>query len=337
MTGYSINREATRLKWLHHFQWLNEVPREILTHSILNMDNAYKRFFKGENKHPRFKRRNSKQSAYFHQKVFVRDGKVFFTGMRQGIRFRDKREAMGKIKSVTITRCPSGKYHAVVLTEHQVQVPQREGKTVGIDVGLNHFATLSTGEKIRHPKWMKRKMFHLKKHQRLLSRKKKGSANRDKQRLRVARIYEDIANARRGFHQSLTHKLVSENQVAGFVVEGLHVSGMVKNHRLAGAIADSGWAWFITFMKQKCEWTGHSLATAPTFFPSSKLCFVCGHKQDMPLHKRIYVCSECGHTMDRDLNASLNLVKYSRLGWSGVPVESGGLPHSVKQEIEQSL
>ena len=301
------------------FEWLKEVDKWALTNSIYNLDEAYKNFFRRVKQgqgvgFPKFKSKKNRRNSY---KTNFSNGniKVDFTNNKiqlpklKWIKAKVHREFVGKIKSATISHAPSGKYFVSILVDTEnVQLPKLETK-VGIDLGLNEFAITSDGEVFDNPKWLRKQEQKLKKAQRNLSRKKKGSKNREKARIKVAKIHEKIANQRKDYLHKISSYITNENQV--IVIEDLKVSNMMSNHKLAKAIGEVSWYEFRIMLEYKCKWKGRQLIIAPTNYASSQLCSNCGNKsqQTKDLSCRTYVCEKCGMILDRDINASINLLK----------------------------
>ena len=225
------------------------------------------------------------------------------------IKIKQHREFVGLIKSCTISQNPSGKYYISMLVDTEnIQLPKLDTK-VGIDLGIKEFAITSDGEMFSNPKWLKKSEKRLRKLQKDLSRKQKGSNNRRKDRLKVAKLHEKISNQRKDYLHKISHYIISENQV--IVIEDLKVSNMIKNHKLAKSIADVSWSEFRRQLEYKSEWYGRELIIAPSNYASSQLCSNCGNKssQTKDLSCRTYICPVCGMEMDRDINASKNLLK----------------------------
>jgi putative transposase len=212
------------------------------------------------------------------------------------------------IKTVTVSRNPDGKHFVSFLVDDGKANPELVpvDKSVGIDVGLTHFAITSDGSKFDNPRFFVKHQRNLKRKQQKLSRKKKGSQNRKKARLAVAKVHSKIAKCREDFLHKLSRKIVNENQV--IAVENLNILGMVKNHNLAKAISDVGWGMFCTMLKYKAEGEGKQYVEIDRWFPSSKTCHVCLNRVDnLSLDIRTWTCKHCGTHHDRDVNAAINI------------------------------
>jgi putative transposase len=319
LTRSALNAFLPKLKKQEETEWLSECYSQVLQAITLNLVTAYKNFFEGRAKYPRFKAKKNKQSIQYPQSVKIIDGCLKFPGRVGVVKAKLHRPIEGTIKTVTISMTPSGKYFASVLTEAQGDNPpvSTEGKVAGIDLGLKDFAIVNDGvktSKFANPKHLAKHERNLARKQRRLDRKEKGSKSRDKARKLVARVYERVSNVRQDYLHKLSRKLVDENQVkalrAGFanVVESLNTKGMVRNHKLAKAISDVGWGMFVNFLSYKLEKEGKVLVEIDRWFPSSKLCSNCHYQvAEMPLEVRSWTCPSCGTHHDRDGNASANI------------------------------
>ena len=330
----------TILKKEENTRWLAEVPSVTLQQSLQNLNDAYNKFFIGlkNNKKvgfPRFKKRNNGNSIRFTKgTIKYKDNKIFIPKMKTHLRIRwDRQLPTNEINSITISLTPSGKWFVSILVEdpNDYTLPLCD-KVLGVDLGIETFATLSTGEKVKMPD-LKPHYNKLKKLQKKHSKKKNGSKNKEKARLKVARQYEKITNIRTDFQHKLSTRLIHENQVV--VTEDLNVSGMVKNRKLSRAIFQQGWSQFVTFLKYKATMYGRELIQVDRFYPSSKTCSYCGTIQSsLPLQVREWTCDACGTTHDRDINAAINLMA---LGTSvtafGGDVRPTCRQTSVKKEI----
>jgi len=295
--------------------WLKEVNSQSLLASLLNLDGAFFKFFRGQNGFPRFKSKYDSEQSFQcpqHVKVDFESGKVFLPKFKQGIKTRFHRHFEGQIKTVTVRRKPSGKYFVSILVDEQKepakQAPVTEEQTLGIDLGLTHFLIDSEGNKTENPGFLKASLEKLAKAQKIFARKKKGSKNRQKQKLTVARVHERVANQRLDFLHKLTAGLVFKNHATSFAVEDLHVNGMVKNRKLSRAIIDVSWSKFKELLSYKCAWFGKNLLEIGRFEASSKVCSQCNHKlETLDLSVRYWECPSCYAEHDRDINAAVNI------------------------------
>ncbi len=224
------------------------------------------------------------------------------------------RQFEGTMKTATISRSSTGKYFISILVDDGKELPAKqkvsESTAIGIDVGIKDFAILSTGEKVENPKYLKNSLKRMKCLQKRVSRKDKGSKNRDKARLLLSKIHEKISNQRNDFQHQLSSKLIRENQA--IALETLNVKGMVKNHCLAQSIEDAGWSSFVTKLEYKAEWAGKTILRIGRFESSSKICNVCGyHNGNLTLKDREWICPDCKTKHDRDINAAINIKKFS--------------------------
>ncbi|MBD2431790.1 MULTISPECIES: RNA-guided endonuclease InsQ/TnpB family protein [Fischerella] len=306
-----LNSLLPGLKKAKETQWLGECYSQVLQSVSLNLSRAYQNFFEGRAKYPRFKSKHDRQSIQYPQKVKQVDNALKFPGKLGSVKAKIHRSLDGVIKTVTVSKCPSGKYYASVLMEYEGDYPASNvgGKVVGIDLGVKDFAITYDGEKVskypnpRHlPKYEKK----LAVKQRIATRKKKGSNRRKKAMKIVARVYEQVSNVRQDYLHKLSRKIVDNNQVV--VVENLNVKGMVRNHKLIYAISDTGWGTFVNFLSYKLERSGGKLIEINRWFPSSKLCSNCHYQiSELPLDVRTWTCPSCRTHHDRDGNAAINI------------------------------
>ncbi len=326
-TGKGLGRSALNallpaLKKAEDTKWLAECYSQVLQATTLNLTTAYKNFFEGRARFPRFKSKHGKQSIQYPQNVKIVDGNVKLPGNIGIVKAKIHRPIEGKIKAVTVSRTPSGKYFASILTEVEGGIPTTtEGKIYGIDLGIKHFAVVTDGEKVSkydNPKHLAKHEKNLKRKQQKLARKQKGSNSRNRYKKVVAKVYERVSNSRQDFLHKLSYKLVSDSQAV--IVENLHVKGMVRNHNLAKAISDCGWGMFINFLAYKLERKGARLIEVDRWFPSSKLCSNCFYQiGEMPLDIREWTCPQCCTHHDRDGNAANNIraegIRMLACGW----------------------
>ncbi|MDJ0715146.1 MAG: RNA-guided endonuclease TnpB family protein [Prochloraceae cyanobacterium] len=314
LTGKGLSRADIQgmlplLKRQEATVWLKEAYSQCLQVVALNLSNAFISFFERKTAFPRFKSKHGKQSLTYPQNVKL-EGDKYLKIPKIGLVYaKIHRKIEHSFRTVTITKTQTGKYYASILFEDGCNQPEvkTEGKAIGIDLGLNHFAITSDGSKFDNPKWLARHEHNLKIKQQRLSRRKISSNNRNKARLAVAKVHEKIALAREDFLHKLSRRIVNENQV--ICVENLNVKGMVKNHNLAKAISQVGWGMFCTMLKYKAENEGKVYQEIDRFFPSSKTCNVCLNQvRSLTLDIRYWDCSNCGTKhIDRDINAAKNI------------------------------
>lgn len=309
-TGKTLSRLAIQKllpQLKKEYEWLTDAYSQCLQVVALNLSTAYRNFFDKRARLPRFKSKHGRQSISYPANVkFEGD---YLKLPKIGLVYCVKhREFEGTIKTVTISKNPDGKYYASVLVDEGKEQPKTsaEGKAIGIDLGLTHFAITSNGSKFDNPRHLVKHQRNLSRKQQKLSRKKKGSITRAKARLAVAKVHSKISRCREDFLHKLSRKIVNENQV--IAVENLNVKGMVKNHNLAKAISDCGWGMFCTMLKYKSDWEGRTYMEVDRFFPSSKTCHVCLNQvSSLALDVRSWTCEHCQSTHDRDINASINI------------------------------
>ena len=321
-------KELTLLKKEDEYRWLMEVNSQSLQQSLLHLETAYRRFFRKLGEEPVFKGKHKRKSFTVTQRFSIKDNRLMIPNFREPIRMFKHRDFDGEVRSITISQEPSGKYHASILVYEQdpdiLQMPVAGESAVGVDMGIKAFATLSDGIQIQKPKHIAQSEKKLVKAQRRLSRKKKGSHNRMKQRVRVARIQEHIANQRKDFLNRVSDVLTRAYDT--IAVEDLSLKDMMNgNHRRAKAVADAGWYSFKMMLKTKASQRGKNFTEIGRYEPSTKMCSSCGHvKSQMKLTERRFVCDECGYTNDRDVNAAINIRRFALIS-EGVPTESGEL------------
>ncbi|WP_097228240.1 RNA-guided endonuclease TnpB family protein [Streptomyces sp. OV198] len=301
----------TAWKKTKELAYLNEVSSVPLQQALRHLQTAFTHFFGRRAKYPRFKsRKKTRKSAEYTTSAFrFRNGELRLAKMSEPLRIVWSRPLPegAKPSTVTVSQDSAGRWFVSLLCEDPSVKPlPATGQAVGVDVGLNHLLTLSTGEKIANPRHERRDRAALAREQRRLAKKEKGSANRARARLKVAKIHARIADRRRDTLHKITTRLVRENQT--IVIEDLTVRNMVKNRRLARAISDAAWSEFRSMLEYKAQWYGREVIAVDRWFPSSRLCSACGTLQEkMPLHVRTWTC-DCGTTHDRDVNAAHNLL-----------------------------
>jgi len=321
---YQLNARLPQLK--SEIEWLGETHSQVLQSVSLHLSRAFVNFFERRAKYPQFKSKHRKQSIQYPQGVKVVDACKVYLPKIGHVKAIVHRELAGSIKTVTVSKDPSGKYFASILCENLVAMPDisLNGKILGIDVGLTDLAVTSDGSKFANPKHVLKAQKNLAKKQQHLSRKAKGSNTKNKARILVAKAHERVANARQDYLHKLSTRLVNENQV--IAVEDLHVKGMMKNHNLARAIGDAGWGAFTSMLKYKTARAGKGYIEVNRFFASSKTCSCCMHAQaKMPLEIRMWTCDQCGAKHDRDINAALNIRNEAqRMITAGIVVTANG-------------
>ena len=291
--------------------WLKDIHSQVLQQTLKDLETALNHFFRGLKTKkkigfPVFKKKGKNDSFRYPQGVRCDSGKIWLPKIGW-VAYHDSRLLEGVIKQVTVKRQGIHWDVAIVCEIEQtvIMAPIIAEKTIGIDLGLSHFASISDGSVIENPSFLKKELRKLAYLQRSLSRKKKGSNNRKKSVVKVVKKHIDVYNQRKNFAHQLSHTLVKNHDV--IVVEDLCIKGMVQNKHLSRAISDVGWGMFLNFLKYKCSWVGKHFLKVNRFFPSSKMCSSCGCQQEMPLNIRMYQCKKCSIQIDRDLNASLNI------------------------------
>jgi putative transposase len=301
--------------------WLGEVSAVVLQQSLRDLDTAYRNFFDGlKGKRPRvgaprFKsRKDTRQAVRFTANAhwsITTGGKLRLPKTGE-VKVEWSRALPSTPSTVTVVKDSAGRYFASFVVETgPAEVLPEATPEVGVDLGLGHFAVLSDGTKVGSPRFLRRAEKHLKRAQRALSRKVKGSGNRGKARLKVARAHARVADARREFHHQLSTKLIRENQAVA--VEDLAVKGLART-RLAKSVHDAGWSAFVSMLEYKAARYGRTFVKIGRFEPTSQVCSQCGVKDGpKPLHVRVWTCSACGAVLDRDVNAAVNVAKAAGL------------------------
>ncbi len=311
--GYShTSGMLTAWKRTEELSFLTEVSSVPLQQTLRHLHTAFGNFFDRRAKYPRFKsKKKSRASAEYTRSAFgYRDGHLTLAKMAEPLDIVWSRPLPegARPSTVTVSRDAAGRWFVSLLCEDTITSVPAVNDAVGVDAGITSVVTLSTGEKVANPRHEQRDRARLAKAQRALSRKARGSANRDKARRKVARVHARITDRRRDFLHKLSTRLVRENQAV--VIEDLAVANMVKNRRLARAISDAAWRELRTMLEYKCAWYGRDLVVVDRFFPSSKLCSTpgCAYVHtSLSLNVRTWTCPRCGATHDRDVNAANNL------------------------------
>ncbi|CAI1869778.1 transposase, IS605 OrfB family [Serratia quinivorans] len=306
--GYlQANARLTALKKEPEYTWLNEVSCVPLQQSLRHQQSAFANFFAGRAAYPVFKSKRHKQAAELTSSAFkYRDGNLYMAKSKMPLNIRWSRELPSTPSTITISRDAAGRFFVSCLCEFEPVSLPMTAKIVGIDVGLKDLFVTDSGFKSGNPRHTTKYAARLALLQCRLSKKAKGSKNRAKARLKVAKLHAKIADCRLDNLHQLSRRLINENQVV--CVESLKVKNMIRNPKLSKAIADAGWGELVRQLQYKGEWAGRSIVAIDPYFPSSKRCSCCGFTmKKMPLDVRQWVCPECGEPHDRDINAARNI------------------------------
>jgi putative transposase len=369
LSRYDLQVQLKGLK--QDLEWLKEINSQSLQVALMNLDASYLAFFRGlkdgsiakkKNNYvssrlskglpidpkkfqdigkPKFKsKRDNNQSFNCPQSFVFEDGKLFIPKLKTGINIVLHRELKGEQRNITIAKTATGKYFVSVLVETGTKAPKlkkiKKETAVGVDLGIKTFAVCSDGKEIESPKYLRKSIDRIKVLQRRLSKKQRGSKNKEKASKRVAIVHEKIANQRKDFLHKESNLITKNYDTMCF--EDLGVSNMVKNHNLAQSISDAGWGMFTQFVKYKSEWSGKNYIEIDRFDPSSKLHAECGYiYKELQLHEREWNCPKCNKLVHRDKNSAINIrnfaIKQTGAERSKEPVELPTLVGTLKQEI----
>ena len=328
------SKTKTEKEYKIEFNWLKEVDSIALQQARIDLQVAYTNFFRkiksGQPANLKFKSKHNPKNSYrtinVNNSIRVEENKIRLPKLGF-VKFKKSREVSGIIKSVTVSKNILNRYYISILCETEVEILPKLNTKIGIDLGLKEFCITSNNEFVSNPRYLRKSEDRLQKAQSKLSKRKRGSYRKFKQQQKVFKIHQKIRNQRLDFLHKLSTKLISENQV--ICLEDSQVKNMVKNHCLAKSISDVSWSKFVELLKYKVDWYGRELVQIDKFFPSSKLCSNCGNiKKDLTLKDRVYQCSSCGTTLDRDYNASLNILS------EGLRIISGRDDHSSSVNIQ---
>ena len=299
----------TPAKYKAEFEWLKEVDSLALANAQLNLQTAYKNFFSGQNDFPTFKSKKDRKSYttnVVNGNIMLLNGHIKLPKLKM-VRIKQHREIPQDyiIKSCTISMTPTGKYYVSILTEYEKEIVQKEVETVvGLDFAMDGLYVSSEDEKANYPKFYRKMLDQLAKAQRVLSRRNKGSERWNKQRIRVAKLHEKVANQRKNFLHHKSKELATNFDVVA--IEDLNMKGISQALNFGKSVADNGWGMFTSFLAYKLKEQGKQLVKIDKWFPSTKTCSSCGIVKDMTLSERIYSCI-CGVNLDRDYNSAINI------------------------------
>jgi len=317
--GYAeTSARLTAMKKTTEYAWLSEVSSVPIQQALRHLDTAFKNFFAKRAQHPVFKSKRGKQAAEYTASGFRWNGQDLTLAKMSAplnIHWSRKIPKAARITTVTVSKDPAGRYFVSLLCDDAVAAKPPVQAKVGIDLGLKHFITLSTGEKIEGAKALRKYKAKLAKLQRQLARKQNGSNRRAKLKLKIARLHAKIADIRRDFLHKLSTWLINENQV--IAVESLSVMELQRVKWIARLLADAGWHEFLRQLEYKARWYGRELIFIDKAFPSSRVCSECWHTlEELPLSKRKWTCPDCGTHHDRDINAARNILQAAGLAVS---------------------
>lgn len=306
---YACSNDLPNLK--KEYEWLKEVDSTALQSSLKDLDTAYKNFFRDKKTgFPKFKSKKTNKHSYKSRQVAsikYLDKKIKLPKIGW-LKTKQKLRPNGRILNATVSQESNGHYYVSLCCEIELGSLPKTDKIIGLDLGIKDFCITSDGNKYKNPKYLHKSLKKLARLQRQLSRKQRGSNNRNKARIKVANLQAHITNQRRDFTHKLSSKLILENDI--IFIEDLQVKNMIKNHKLARNIADASWSEFIRELKYKADWYGKRIIKIDKFYPSSQLCNCCGYQYSntKDLNVRDWICPNCGDKHDRDVNAAKNIL-----------------------------
>ena len=306
-----IHKNITPASYKKEFEFLKEVDSLALCNAQLSRNSAFKAFFKKQNAFPKYKSKKNDQSYTTNNQGSVK----FSTNDRyisipkcSRIRIKKHRDFYGEIKSITVSKTTDEKYYISLLVEEETESINLMDNAIGLDLGIKDLIVDSNGNRYKNHKYLTKSQTKLAREQRKLSHMVKGSNNRNKQRIKVARIHRHINNQRNDYLHKLSKKIIDENQI--ICIEDLKVKNMEQNHKLARSISDASWSRFVSMLIYKANWYGNVIVKVPSNYPSSQLCSCCHYKnpKTKDLKVRKWTCPECGSVHDRDCNAAKNIL-----------------------------
>lgn len=316
---FDISKELPKLKKQEKTKWLKNINAQSLQKSLNQLDNAYTSFFRKQNKFPKFKSKKGKHSFAISQgnKIDYKKQKATFVKIGT-IKIKLDEKISGRILKATISKNKINQYFVSYCVEENTKLPKtkkiKEKTTIGIDLGIKHFATLSNGKKINNPKYLIKSEQRIKVLQKRFSKKQIKSNRRKKAIFKVSKLHNKVANQRSNFLHNLTYRLTHDSQVDSIAIENLSINKMMKNHRLAKSISDVSWNEFVRQLTYKCKWYGKNLLIIGRFEPSSKMCS-CGEiNNNLSLSDRNWTCQKCGTSHDRDVLAANNIKHFALSG-----------------------
>jgi putative transposase len=330
----TYNKDAGDLTHLKlEYEWLKEPNSQSLQRTLRNLDTAFNRFFTKKAKFPKFKNKKSKQSFCIPQNTIIENKRLYIPKFKEGIEIKQHRPIEGTIINATISKKPCGHYYICVVVERNIKQYKPSNKVVGIDLGIKDLATLSDGTRyknIRPYRTLEKRLSRLQREH----KHKTGEKNREKARLKLARLYERISNIRSNHLHQTTCKIVCENQT--IILEDLNVRGMLKNRKLAKSVADVSLYEFVRQITYKSEWYGRQVIFIDRWYPSSKTCNHCGFvNQGLTLNDREWECPKCHKMLDRDFNASQNIKQegLNTVGTTGIQACGEDARPSVRRQF----